>query len=130
MFAAMVTEPPKIRVAILMPSYEGHVNEGMRCIREILNQHRESNNIDLEWDEFDVRRSNQVPDMSYDLFISSGGPGDPLESRYSDWEKVYFTWLKNVERWNENPANLQKRSLCFLFAIHFNWHAVTIILGL
>jgi hypothetical protein len=31
--------------------------------------------------------------MSYDVFISSGGPGSPLESRYSDWEKKNFAWL-------------------------------------
>jgi len=84
----MVNDSGKIRIAIL-DLYEGHANEGMRCIREILKQFNESNNLDLVWDEFDVRRKNEVPDMSYDFFISSGGPGDPLESRYSDWEKVY-----------------------------------------
>ncbi len=52
--------------------------------------------------------------MSYDFFISSGGPGDPLASRYSDWEKLYFTWLKNVERWNNNPANPQKKFVFFI----------------
>jgi GMP synthase-like glutamine amidotransferase len=109
----MINDSNKIRIAIL-DLYEGHANQGMRCIREILNQFRESNDLDIEWSEFDVRRKNEVPDMSYDLFISSGGPGDPLESRYSDWEKVYFTWLKNVERWNDNPANLQKKFVFFI----------------
>jgi homoserine O-succinyltransferase/O-acetyltransferase len=113
MFAAMINDSGKIRVAIL-DLYEGHANEGMRCIREILNRFSETNNLDLEWHEFDVRRKNEVPDMTYDFFISSGGPGDPLESRYSDWEKVYFTWLKNVERWNNNPANLQKKFIFFI----------------
>jgi len=109
----MVNDSGKIRIAIL-DLYEGHANEGMRCIREILKQFNESNNLDLVWDEFDVRRKNEVPDMSYDFFISSGGPGDPLESRYSDWEKVYFTWLKNVERWNDNPAHSQKKFVFFI----------------
>jgi len=109
----MVNDSGKIRIAIL-DLYEGHANEGMRCIREILKQFNESNNLDLVWDEFDVRRKNEVPDMSYDFFISSGGPGDPLESRYSDWEKVYFTWLKNVERWNDNPAHSQKKFVLFI----------------
>ena len=45
----------------------------MRCIREIVNQYSDRNGIDLEWDEFDVRQKEQVPDMSYDIFISSGG---------------------------------------------------------
>ncbi|MES1218973.1 MAG: GMP synthase, partial [Bacteroidota bacterium] len=109
----MVNDSGKIRVAIL-DLYEGHANQGMRCIREILGKFSQSNKLDLSFDEFDVRRKNEVPDMSYDFFISSGGPGDPLESRYSDWEKYYFTWLKNVERWNNNPANLQKKFVFFI----------------
>ena len=109
----MVNDSSRIKIAIL-DLYEGHANEGMRCLREILNQFGEANNLDLEWDEFDVRRKNEVPDMSYDFFISSGGPGDPLESRYSDWEKAYFTWLKNVERWNNNPAHAQKKYVFFI----------------
>lgn len=109
----MVNDSSKIKIAIL-DLYEGYANEGMRCIREILNQFGEANNLDLDWDEFDVRRNNEVPDMSYDFFISSGGPGDPLESRYSDWEKAYFTWLKNVERWNNNPAHAQKKFIFFI----------------
>ena len=109
----MVNGATKIRVAIL-DLYEGHANEGMRCIRALLRAFDNSNKADIEWDEFDVRRKNEVPDMSYDIFISSGGPGDPLVSRYSDWERVYFTWLKNVERWNANPANSQKKFVFFI----------------
>ena len=109
----MVNGATKIRVAIL-DLYEGHANEGMRCIRDLLRAFGNSNRADIEWDEFDVRRKNEVPDMTYDIFISSGGPGDPLVSRYSDWERVYFTWLKNVERWNANPANFQKKFVFFI----------------
>jgi len=109
----MVNGATKIRVAIL-DLYEGHANEGMRCIRALLRAFDNSNKAGIEWDEFDVRRKNEVPDMSYDIFISSGGPGDPLVSRYSDWERVYFTWLKNVERWNANPANSQKKFVFFI----------------
>ncbi len=121
----MQSQQHRIRIAIL-DLYDGHANEGMRCIREILNQYGEYNNLDLEWDEFDVRQKMQAPDMSYDIFISSGGPGSPLESRYSDWEEVYFNWLKQVERWNENPSNTQKKFVFFichsfqLAARHYN----------
>jgi homoserine O-succinyltransferase len=109
----MINGSGTIKIAIL-DLYEGHANEGMRCIREILKEFKNSNNLDVEWDEFDVRGKNEVPDMSYGFFISTGGPGDPLESRYSDWEKVYFTWLKNVERWNNNPATGQKKFVFFI----------------
>ena len=83
------TDKKVIRVAIL-DMYEGYANQGMRCIREILNQFGEANNINLSWDEFEVRLEKNTPDLSYDIYISTGGPGSPLESEGSDWEKVYF----------------------------------------
>jgi len=103
----------KLKIAIL-DLYEGEPNQGMRCLRSILSEFAEENNIRVDWNEFDVRLLNEVPDMSYDVFISSGGPGSPLESRYSDWEKKYFAWLNEVERWNMNPANLQKKFVFFI----------------
>ena len=107
------TEKKKVRVAIL-DMYEGVTNQGMRCIREILNQFGELNNIELTSDEFEVRIEKEIPDLSYDIYISSGGPGSPLESEGSDWEKVYFNWLKQVEHWNQNPANVQKKQVFFI----------------
>ena len=112
MFVAMETDK-KLKVAIL-DLYEGVPNEGMRCLRNILREFGEDNNIDVQFDEFEVRLRNEVPNMSYDVFISSGGPGNPLESRYNDWEKKYFGWLNEVERWNMNPDNLQKKFVFFI----------------
>ncbi len=107
------TEKKSIRIAIL-DMYEGHANQGMRCIREILNQFGEVNHIDLNWDEFEVRLQKQVPDLSYDIYISTGGPGSPLDTEGNEWEKVYFTWLDKIERWNNNQANAQKKQVFFI----------------
>ena len=107
------TEKQSIRIAIL-DLYNGVANQGMRCIREILNQYSDRNNVDIAWDEFDVRQKNEVPNLSYDIFISSGGPGSPLESIGSPWEKAYFQWLHQVERWNNNEANVQKKYIFFI----------------
>ena len=112
MFVPM-THEKSVRVAIL-DLYEGKPNQGMRCIREILNHFADSNHIDIEYDEFDVRLKNEVPDTSYDIYISSGGPGSPLESRYSEWESHYFGWLNQIERWNNNPSNEQKKYVFFI----------------
>lgn len=101
------------RVAIL-DMYEGVPNQGMRCLREILNQFGEANNIDLQWDEFEVRLEKQVPDLSYDIYISSGGPGSPLDSEGNEWEKVYFNWYNQVDKYNQNPANVQKKQVFFI----------------
>ena len=107
------TEKKSIRIAIL-DMYEGFANQGMRCIREILNQFGEANHLDLTWDEFEVRLEKQVPDLSYDIYISTGGPGSPLESEGNEWEKVYFNWLDKVEHWNNNEGNVQKKQVFFI----------------
>lgn len=103
----------KVRVAIL-DLYEGVANQGMRCIREILNQYAEMQHLDVQVDEFEVRLKNQVPALDHDIYISSGGPGSPLETVGSDWEKVYFRWLTQVEKFNANEGNLQKKQVFFI----------------
>lgn len=102
-----------IRIAIL-DLYEGQPNQGMRCLREIINQWGEYHHLELVWDEFDVRQHRQVPDMSYDIYLSSGGPGSPLESEGSEWESAYFSWLSAVENWNSNPAHTSKKFVFFI----------------
>ena len=107
------TDRKNVRVAIL-DLYEGVPNQGMRCIREIINQFSDEKNMEIEADEFDVRLKNEAPDLSYDFYISSGGPGSPLESEGSKWEEVYFNWLKSVESWNRNEANVIKKHIFFI----------------
>lgn len=102
-----------LRIAIL-DLYEGHENQGMRCIREIINQWSEFHGIDAHFDEFEVRLQQQLPDLSYDLYISSGGPGSPLESEGSAWEEAYFQWLNSVQAWNDSPLNEQKKFVFFI----------------
>ncbi len=88
-----------VRVAIL-DLYEGQANQGMRCIRDILLQWEAANQIELICQEFDVRLKLEVPDSSFDIYISSGGPGSPLETIGSEWEKKYFSWLEQIEQHN------------------------------
>ena len=64
----------KLRIALLDMN-NGIPNQGMRCIREIVSEYKDQ----LISKEFDVRQKNELPDDSFDLFISSGGPGSPLE---------------------------------------------------
>src|SRR5215467_9965429 len=100
--------PRKIRVAIL-DLYEVQPNQGMRCIRELLDQYRLDNHLDLEYDEFEVRQRKETPDLSYDIYISSGGPGSPLDSEGSEWEKKYFGWLSEVRDYNANMNHPKKK---------------------
>jgi homoserine O-succinyltransferase/O-acetyltransferase len=108
-----LNEKQSVRIAIL-DLYEGVANQGMRGIREIINQFGEINQLNIEMDEFDVRLKNTVPDLTYDIYISSGGPGSPLESEGSEWEKNYFEWLREVEKWNDDAMQLQKKYVFFI----------------
>jgi len=107
------TENRVVKVAIL-DLYEGKVNQGMRCIRTILKEWAESNDLELESQEFDVRLKNELPDTSFDIYISTGGPGDPLISRFEDWDIEWCRWLDKMERWNANPDNSQKKYIFFI----------------
>lgn len=102
-----------LRIAIL-DLYEGEANQGMRCIRQIINEWSEFHFIETRFDEFDVRLRKQVPDLSYDIYISTGGPGSPLESEGSEWEAVYFNWLQQVENWNNNLIHTNKKFVFFI----------------
>ncbi len=102
-----------IRIAIL-DLYEGHENQGMRCIREILNTYADANNLDFETDEYDVRRYSKTPNLSYDIYISSGGPGSPIESENAEWENAYFNWLNSIEIYNKNEENGIKKHVFFI----------------
>ncbi len=114
MFATMKTRDTRsIRIAIL-DLYEGQTNEGMRCIRQILKHYGQNQHLTINSDEFEVRLQQQLPDLSYDIYISSGGPGSPLESENTEWEKKYFYWLHLVEKYNSNIDNPQKKHVLFI----------------
>ena len=102
-----------VKVAIL-DLYEGKANQGMRCIRTILKDWADSNDLELQSHEFDVRLKNELPDTSFDIYISTGGPGDPLISRFDDWDIAWCRWLDKMERWNANPSNSQKKYIFFI----------------
>ena len=108
-----VPENRSIRIAIL-DLYEGKPNQGMRCIRTIIREWAEQNQLNVYTDEFDVRLKDQLPDISYDVYISSGGPGDPLISRFEDWDIAWCRWLDQVERWNNNPDTERKKHVFFI----------------
>ena len=55
-----------------------------------------------------MRYKNDAPDQSYDIYISSGGPGSPFEGVGMPWEASYFKLLDKLVANNENPANRKK----------------------
>ena len=108
-----MNERRQIKCAIL-DLYEGAENQGMRCIRELLNLYSEEHQVDLVWDEFEVRLSHQLPGLDYDIYISSGGPGSPLDSENTEWENKYFQWLSEVEAYNKDLSHPNKKHVLFI----------------
>ena len=106
-------EKGPVKVAIL-DLYEGRANQGMRCIRTILQDWATANELELQVKEYDVRLRNELPDTSYDIYISSGGPGDPLISRFDDWDIAWGRWLDKMTRWNQNPSKTRKKYIFFI----------------
>ena len=42
----------------------------------------------IDYEVFDVRYKREIPGLDFDIYISSGGPGDPLDgdlSSHGDW---------------------------------------------
>jgi homoserine O-succinyltransferase/O-acetyltransferase len=101
----------KLKLAIL-DMYEGTPNQGMRCIQDILKQFDEV----IDYQVFDVRSKRQIPDMSFDIYISTGGPGDP---RVGDgvWEKLYYAWVQKV--WDFNLHNEDQKKHVFFICHSF-----------
>lgn len=89
----------KVNLAIL-DMYDGEPNQGMRCIHDILARFSDS----ISYREFDVRGKSELPEIrDFDLFISTGGPGNPLEGD-GVWDLKYNDFLDQIWIWNQNHS--------------------------
>jgi len=89
----------KINLAIL-DMYDGEVNQGMRCIKDILGRFSDQ----ISYRIYDVRGKAELPDiLEYDLYISTGGPGSPLDGN-GNWDLKYFDLLDQIWIWNQNHS--------------------------
>lgn len=97
----------KLQLAVL-DMYDGEPNQGMRCIKDILDLfHR-----DISYRVFDVRGKAEIPEIrDFDIYISTGGPGDPLQGN-GEWDLKYFDFLDQVWIWNQNHS--QKKQLLLI----------------
>ncbi len=90
----------KINLAIL-DMYNGEANQGMRCIKDILNGFSDQ----ISYRVYDVRGKAELPDiLEYDLYISTGGPGNPLDGN-GNWDLKYFDLLDQIWIWNQNHSH-------------------------
>ena len=110
----------KIKLALLDMN-NNHANQGMKNIREISQQFKETSAENVEVTVFDVRYKNEMPNVEeFDIFISSGGPGNPHREGY-EWEQKFADFLDEV--WEHNKNSEQKK---FLFLICHSFQLASI----
>ena len=66
---------------------------------------------EIIFEVYNVRGENELPGMEHDLYISSGGPGDPLEGDGA-WDVAYYDWLDAV--WSYNQQHVKKKFVFFI----------------
>lgn len=84
-----------IRIAIL-DLYNGAKNVGMAAIREIVGSFEV-----FEADVYDVRNKHELPGLEYDVYIFSGGPGNPLEWDEA-WTPQFYAFIDILWQYNHD----------------------------
>ena len=113
-----------IKIAIL-DMYNGEPNQGMRCIIDIINRFNQIVSFKI----FDVRRKSELPKVKdFDIYISTGGPGNPLEGD-GIWDKSYYAFIDELVAWNnENEIKKHVLFICHSFQMackHFGLAEIT-----
>jgi len=109
----------KIIKIALLDMYNGIPNQGMRCIIDVISRFSPVVSFEI----FDVRLKCEFPEIKkFDIYISTGGPGNPLEGD-GEWDKKYYEFIDSLTKWN-NENNVKKHVLfiCHSFqmaCLHF-----------
>lgn len=107
-----------------MDMYEGTANEGMRSIRQLVDELSADFHSPINYKIFETRLTGEVPDLTYHAYISSGGPGSPLTSEGSDWERNYFQLMDAIHHHNQTNPDQKKHVLliCHSFQLYCRYY--------
>jgi homoserine O-succinyltransferase/O-acetyltransferase len=100
--------------AALLDMYNGESNRGIPMLKSILGRYADT----LTFDHFDVRAKNEVPDLSYHIYLFSGGPGDPLLND-GPWFERFFDVIQKVWDWNRCHTEPEEKKYCFFICHSF-----------
>jgi homoserine O-succinyltransferase len=119
----MMTEST-IKIAIL-DMYDGEPNQGMRCIIDIIGRFNQLVSFKI----FDVRGKAEFPSIKeYDIYISTGGPGNPLIGD-GNWDLKFYDFIDKLSEWNkEHTVKKHVLFICHSFQMackHFGIAEVT-----
>lgn len=84
-----------LKIAII-DMYNGSPNVGMTCIKDILHFWTAKNKLTPVINIYRLREHAEIPDMSYDIYLSTGGPGSPVDSEGDKWDDLYTDWLEKA----------------------------------
>ena len=104
-------ENKPVKLAIL-DMYEGTKNIGMSNIQDIVKEFA----LYADYKIFDVRGEVQLPDLSFDIYIFTGGPGNPLVGNES-WLKPFYNLID--ELWEYNKYGEGSKKYCFFICHSF-----------
>ena len=108
---------PHLNIAII-DMYDGTANVGMDCIQLLLAHWSKERKVSIDHQIFRLRDHCEIPDDSFDAYISTGGPGSPTDSEGKQWDTLYTQWLDQMMA-IKKPVFL----ICHSFQIacrHFN----------
>jgi GMP synthase-like glutamine amidotransferase len=91
-----------LRIA-LIDLYNGEANRGIPMLKSIVARY--AGILDLS--HFDVRVKCEIPDLSHDIYIFSGGPGDPLEHG-GVWQAPFYHLIESLWQHNRNSTASKK----------------------
>lgn len=100
--------------AALLDMYNGETNRGIPMLESILASYAHV----LRFERFDVRAKNELPDLSYHIYIFSGGPGDPMLND-GPWFERYFDLIEQLWQWNQHHTDPESQKHCFFICHSF-----------
>ena len=100
--------PHRLLKLAILDMYDGEPNQGMRCIIDIINRFSQL----ISFKIFDIRGKSEFPDINdFDIYISTGGPGDPNVGD-GNWDLKYYDLLDELINWNRE--NINKKHVLFI----------------
>ena len=108
----MMMQNEKLKLAILDMN-NNEPNQGLRCIVDIV----KSFNKEIDYQVFNVRAKNELPNLNFDIYISSGGPDSPLEE--GAWRQPYLNLIQQLWDFNLNSDSQKKHVffICYSFQV-------------
>lgn len=106
-----------VRIALLDMN-NNQANQGFKNIKEISENFQKQSEENISITSFDVRHKNEIPNIEdFDIFISSGGPGNPHREGF-EWEQKFADFLDSVYEYNKhNDAKKYLFLICHSFQL-------------